>query len=765
MTTLLLKKLLSITIIAFIALITFIDLSDIVGNSNQSDFFNEYIEDEIEPFCNGINFDKVKNFDGGEIDLIQINLADKEGWYKNFYELSQDRNGLITDKYKDRFAGEVKVNYRNGVICNFKAKIRLTGDLKDHIRNVNEASLDVQLESGNIFGITKFKLFLPETRYGINEIITTSILEKMNIITPRTFQTGIIFNNSKITQYIFQEKIAKELIEYNQFREGPLLQVTEEYFWEKRNQEDVNSLLLFAEIVNKYWSRRSLLNQKISFEALSMYNSYIFNSLDSNNLWVNAKLTYDIKNPKNFEIAKFDIALISLDAQHGLALTNRNFYYDNIADMLLPIYYDGDSQVSERILFLDSPPDLCEKFSDQNYYYRYLCINDYVEIANEIMQSIDFDSRDIHESILKKGVDVETELIDNAFNNFIYNLNYLTLPKNKIKTFNTALENEENFLINTSDYDIKFLFLDSDNNPKVCNQYLKNCSNFDQKVNYFSNSFIDSNKSIHPFAQNLDQFKLNKNRELQKKDKSQFYSIYGNPEYLIDTDKKIFSAYFTEEKQKIVIYAKDYFNGWTFNVDSNVEFVDQDERIDQNSLTGCLTFYNAKVEDLNINLNNLHCEDAVNFVKTSGSINKIEIINSNSDAIDIDFSNLKIKSIFIDSAKNDCIDISLSNINISYASFSHCGDKGVSVGERALVNFDELQGTNSKIGIAIKDSSIVTAKEVEINKSNMCLGIYRKKQEFGPASFVTEKFNCYSEELNFIQKGSKLVLGKDSKND
>ena len=743
MTTLLFKKLLSLTIIAFIAFTIFIDLSDIVDNYNQSDFFNENIEDEIEPFCNGINFEKVKNFDSGEIDLIQINLADKDGWYKNFYELSQDRKGLITDEYKDRFAGEIKVNYTNGVTCNFKAKIRLTGDLKDHIRNVNEASLDVHLDSGNIFGITKFKLFLPETRYGINEIITTSILEKMNILTPRTFQTELIFNNSKLTQYIFQEKIAKELIEYNQFREGPLLQVTEEYFWEKRNLEDNNSLLLFAEIVNKYWSRRSSLNQKISFEALSVYNSYIFNSLDSNNLWVNAKLTYDIKNPKNFEIAKFDIALISLDAQHGLALTNRNFYYDNIADVLLPIYYDGDSQVSERINFLDSPPELCEKFSDQNYYYRYLCINDYVEIADEIMQSIDFDSRDIHESILKKGVDVENELIDNAFNNFIYNLNYLTLPKNKIKTFNTALENEENFLINTSDYDIKFLFLDSDNNPKVCNQYLKNCSNFDQKVNYFSNSFIDSNKSIHPFAQNLDQFKSTKNRELQKKDKSQFYSIYGNPEYLIDTDRKIFSAYFTEEKQKIVIYAKDYFNGWTFNVDSNVEFTDQDERIDQNSLTGCLTFYNAKVEDLKINVNNMYCEDAVNFVKTSGSINKIEIINSNSDAIDIDFSNLKIKSIFIDSAKNDCIDISLSNINISYASFSHCGDKGVSVGERALVNFDELQGTNSKIGIAIKDSSIVTAKEVEINKSNMCLGIYRKKQEFGPASFVTEKFNCY----------------------
>ena len=213
----------------------------------------------------------------------------------------------------------------------------------------------------------------------------------------------------------------------------------------KRNQEDNNSLLLFAEIINKYWSRRTFVNQKISFEALDNYNNLIFNSFSSNNLWINSKLTYDINDEKNYEIAKFDIALISLDAQHGMALTNRNFYYDNILDTLIPIYYDGDSQIADRVLFFESPIELCENYSDQNYYYRYLCINDYANLATQIKNEINFNSEDIFDLVLNKGADVEFEIIDTAFNNFMYNLSYLTLPKNKIESLD-QLEDHTGFL-------------------------------------------------------------------------------------------------------------------------------------------------------------------------------------------------------------------------------------------------------------------------------------------------------------------------------
>ena len=334
------------------------------------------------------HFQQLRNLKLTVLNLFKLILEIKKVGIEIFINYQLEQNVLITDQYKKRFTGTVEVTYSNGTTCKFDGEMRLTGDLQDHIRNVNETSLDIQLLNGNILGITKFKLFLPETRYGINEIITTAILEKMNILVPRTFQTNVIFNNSKLTQYIFQEKIAKELIENNNLREGPLIQVTEDFFWEKRNQEDNNSLLLFAEIINKYWSRRTFVNQKISFEALDNYNNLIFNSFSSNNLWINSKLTYDINDEKNYEIAKFDIALISLDAQHGMALTNRNFYYDNISDTLIPIYYDGDSQIADRVLFFESPIELCENYSDQNYYFRYLCINDYANLALKLKMKL-----------------------------------------------------------------------------------------------------------------------------------------------------------------------------------------------------------------------------------------------------------------------------------------------------------------------------------------------------------------------------------------
>lgn len=771
MTTLHLKKLLSLTIISLLISIVFFDFGKFSQLDFKSNYFSDYIDDEIEPLCDGVETYKLDELSNLNLELIQINLVDKEGWYKNVYELLQDRSKLITGKYKNKFEGIIEVNFTNGISCKFNAKIRLNGDVQDHIRSLNETSLDVQLMSGNIFGITKFKLFLPETRYGINEIITTSILEHLNIITPRTFQTKVIFNNSKINVYYFQEKISKELIEHNQLREGPLVLGSEEYYWEKRNKLDNNSLLVFAEIANKYWSRRSAVNEKISFKALGEYNKYIFNSLDSNNLWINSKLTYDIADPRNYEIAKFDIALISLDAQHGLALTNRILYYDNIADLFLPIYYDGDSQIADRRLF-DRPDSnyLCDVFEFnedvRQYYYRYLCVNDYKSLANEIKKNIEFTSTDVFNSVLNKGVDVEFEVIDNAYNNFIYNLNFLTLEqneqKNKILNFNSALEKSDSFLKNTSNYGINFLFLESNNViPKICNQYLKDCMEFPESINFFSNDFLDSNTSIHPFGNNLDEF-IDTNYTLNNPTVvNEMFTIFGNLEYFIDKDKKIFKAIFEKKNQKILFFADEFFDGWTFEFESNVRFEKDFERLDENSLTGCVTFYNSTINDIKLIINNLHCEDAVNIVKTSGTINTIEIINSNSDALDVDFSNLVINNIFIANANNDCIDLSSSNITIRYSYVSDCKDKGVSVGEVANVNIEEIVVKNTKTGIAVKDSSSVVAGKVEIQNTDVCVAVYRKKQEFGPASFLAETIECESKEY-FTQDGSSITLNKSS---
>ena len=48
------------------------------------------------------------------------------------------------------------------------------------------------------------------------------------------------------------------------------------------------------------------------------------------------------------------------------------------------------------------------------------------------------------------------------------------------------------------------------------------------------------------------------------------------------------------------------------------------------------------------------CEDTVNFIRSSGTINKITISNAFRDAIDADFSELEFNEIDINNANNDC---------------------------------------------------------------------------------------------------------------
>ena len=171
----------------------------------------------------------------------------------------------------------------------------------------------------------------------------------------------------------------------------------------------------------------------------------------------------------------------------------------------------------------------------------------------------------------------------------------------------------------------------------------------------------------------------------------------------------------------------DNFENWNFEFESNVQFTNELERLDENSLTGYVTFYDTKFDGVNISIKNMFCEDAINIIKSEGNIESIHITNSNSDAVDIDFSNIEINSVFIDNAKNDCLDISSSKVIINFINTNNCGDKGLSVGGIVSVDINKLIILNSAIGVAVKDSSKTTIKDLEINSADICLYTERNK--------------------------------------
>ena len=156
------------------------------------------------PFCeNKIDESFTKNIDDLNVKKIEIDTNNYRKWTVNGIRIITNGFRFTPDKYKIRFKSKILVTYENNIQCIFNARVRHSGDAKDHIRwknNKIHQSLDVHLDNGHIKGVTKFKLYLPGTR-GIvqDEILITEILRNFNYIAPRTFKVNvrIICSSSK----------------------------------------------------------------------------------------------------------------------------------------------------------------------------------------------------------------------------------------------------------------------------------------------------------------------------------------------------------------------------------------------------------------------------------------------------------------------------------------------------------------------------------------------------------------------------------------
>ena len=71
-------------------------------------------------------------------------------------------------------------------------------------------------------------------------------------------------------------------------------------------------------------------------------------------------------------------------------------------------------------------------------------------------------------------------------------------------------------------------------------------------------------------------------------------------------------------------------------------------------------------------MNNGGCEDSVNIIGSTGIIEKINVNNAIADAIDLDFSNLKIKNLYVNSAGNDCFDVSGGIYSVINGNLAYC---------------------------------------------------------------------------------------------
>jgi len=383
--------------------------------------------------------------DNKKPDLIEIRVDNNRKWQKNNFKIHTNDFPDILRKFKKKFKATIIVHYNQNFKCEFKAKIRQSGDHKDHIKFINgkfTQSIDVDLKNGHINGITNFKLLIPNTKGSSpleknyeDEVVVTEIFRALGFIAPRTSLINVKLNNY-LSLMMFQEKPEKEMLEYHKRREGPIFEGDEEYHftWYEENKklfpsiskEDEKILVRKLQILqgglakqtNVNWAIKSQMHTNISEKALTKLNKIYVNFINQYkyHFFYNISmfnLDNDLlANNNKDQILEWDIfqaISLSLSRGHGLAPHNRKFYWDPINDYFEPIYYDGAVNLAWNLPHMDIP------FS--------LITSEGIKSAKNRINQLNIDL--LYDKVRMQGSYYSKKLIQKQLNQIIRNLDRL----------------------------------------------------------------------------------------------------------------------------------------------------------------------------------------------------------------------------------------------------------------------------------------------------------------------------------------------------
>ncbi|WP_075502026.1 hypothetical protein [Candidatus Pelagibacter communis] len=765
-------------ILGLILLVTIVFFSSFKENLNYEVFKNKKKTNQ----CSKLNYEELDYIENQNFsDLsFEVYFKNKRKWKTNRLEahIQSEKNKLASSEgikfynISERQKGFIKIK-TNKIECTLEASIRPHGNFEDH-RIGNMPSLNINLKEGNIKGITRFLLLKPETRNGNNEIFTTILLKNVGFLTPTTFKTDLFYNDQKFN-VIFQEKRAKEMLERNNLRESFMLEVDERFY--RLDPVEAKHFSLYG-VSN---SKLVLKNEKN--RIIAEYATSLLNDLNR----VHVKLERDIKdfstlsqilNKDYFErVEVYDALMYSLYASHGIEYDDRIFYFDPFSRKFLPIYYDGMGNILDKKKNKLSKRNITEKdkFLPSGKKGASQAFKAISEINLEFLQL----------ELRKMGVFIDKEELYLVIEKIKSNLSYLNsldedqlykisaveekeVINSKVNSYNKSLK--RNFVYYSDDFQ-KFITCefnkvncrDFNTNTKDISELLRQNLSYNQTHFVYLGQNLLGSSSKNFYYQNVDKIR-----------KNNFDTKIINDEIKIFYNKKTNIEFFENKKEihiknsgqeKIVFFDSSLKNWKIFfsrdQIKDEKNEISNFTRSDEYGLTGCLTFLNSKIHNLKLNIENMECEDSVNFINTIGSVEELKIKNSKYDGVDADFSEISFKDVEIKNSGNDCLDFSYGNYKIQNALLVQCSDKAISTGEKSMLKVEKINISNSNIGIASKDSSKVFIDNAEMKDITNCLSSYKKKQEFWGGYIFSNNIKC-SNFFEFLKKDkySKIIINK-----
>ena len=654
-------------------------------------------------------------------DNIQI-LFPKQSFKKwlTYIEQLRINKSHITEEYKKTF--KIKGLYKlNDKIHKFAGKARITGDWTDHINfKENYSSLSISLSKGNVGGITKFRLLIPYTRGDYNEIFWSTLINELGFYSPHRQMIKVSLQNRDI-KMILEEKPEKEFLESRGFRETPSIEFDERQNWENEKfKSSISENLVQLKIKN-----RNFLKNKTAYK-------------------IAIKSLYYPNLRKNFRYHQIYNQINTPEATHGIDEQNSKFVYDAIYNTHYPIYFDGD------VNFNNSN---CDGFDNSKIPREFEIKIDLLE-AKYNKFSLGKKLTDKMKCVAIKKMEIaknseEKDKIILPVENFQMDQEKKLERMNTFKKKNPITSINENFDINYCKFSIEKNMWENCENILFSQENIKNILSGDDNPEYFKNYKL---YPIHNFTykkEKIENFHFinleseNYQINVEKNETKFIKANLNNAEIIIKLK---------DSSSKIVFYDSLINNSLiTTNIKKKKNFKNLSiiSRYDERLLTGCITFIDTSLKNSQILVNNCESEDSVNFIRSEGFGNTINIKNAKFDGVDMDFSRLYFDKVKVENSGNDCVDVSGGVYNIDLLIGSQCDDKGLSVGEKSIVAINNINISNSKGAFALKDSSNLHISKGQFRKNKICGEIYQKKQEFGLSKlFIDPNIDCKIENYN-----------------
>lgn len=243
---------------------------------------------------------------------------------KDYEKLKQRRDLAIKGNYlPDSLQSYVKseIKYNNQI---FKAKISLTGGLKEHFINQKKWSFKFKLnKKKQINGMTKFAILYPEARGYLTDWIAYKLLKSRSAIALKVGFCDVFLNQNFLGLYYLEERFGNHILKNNQLENGVIFKIR---------------IALKSEDIGKsfnYNTNLKIYNEKEILED-SLLKSYLF---EVNQLWFSF-YSGELKVSEIFDLHKFaTVFAISdlLNSKHGYSVHNLRFYYNPTTKLIEPI--------------------------------------------------------------------------------------------------------------------------------------------------------------------------------------------------------------------------------------------------------------------------------------------------------------------------------------------------------------------------------------------------------------------------------------------